>query len=1158
MNSLRNRPVMVILWLLAFGACLPYGIAEASLQCYDCHGTRNSHDIRPEDSPFRNPSSGGFPGNHRTHMDATAVAATCAKCHPGSASKTASHREGLIAVSSRVNNSLATTYYPSFSNNTSVFPQTATPIQGSCSNVNCHFEIATPVWGSAALAGNSSANCGICHGAPPFDGKHGGKHGQYFGTDPANCAKCHANHLAEQNAFSHATSAGTRSLVVRFTGGGTYSGDLSYPNYLPSQNPARNGACTNLYCHSSGRIDPDTGTWGAPLMVPTWSDTRTTTCYSCHRGTPADSTPANCAAVQGRWSSNGVCTPDLTMSSNGHHTLVGAQWIRKYPCYYCHNNTVATDNTLTNISSLRKHVNGTVDVAMPAQWDIVGQPRASFDSSTKVCNNSYCHSDGTVTPDPNDVRVVGWSEKTECNSCHGHPRGSCNAAGCHDGVTKDGNGNVMDVLTGWPAGSEWMGAMPMFPNEGPGTPRANSHSRHTQSNYSCDNCHVKTVAGACKDCHTDGIPAGSMSEAAHVDATYHVNKTKDVYFKDGGTYDPITKKCSNTTCHVGTEPVWGGTVNSGVICLSCHQATTATGGDVDSFGFVANGTSERTRINTDQWVVTGHGRYSSSGNYPVSGNPAANFPTTNPCWYCHDNSVLHNDPANPFRLRQHQQFNNRFDKECVYCHMQGLVGECLGCHYSGESLSPQLTADAVKAKHGGVVYTTGCRNGGCHDTDATIHNTGAGFWTATQKADVKNQYVMMGVCLQCHDDDSGGQCNGCHDYSQPKYQLGFDPGTGYIKPKKARASSAHFGSKHYGDFLMSGGWDANGNPVGTWRGGKFCWDCHDPHGDGNIYMIQDKVATTTDGKFGIPQTRASVVFTKKQSGADYANSDPLKPYNGICNVCHTATSRHYRSDSGDGHNSGRICTDCHQHRFADSHADAQPCNSCHANSKPVPKHTAFTLPQDCTKCHSGAINGRMDIMGQFNGSSHHVQGVAVTNKQCYACHWEATKDGIIDSRYHQGYDLKNYTSVQNAPVDLVIWKAGERPTFYSSTTAVQFLAKNIGTANERTEAAKVTNHCLGCHSDQNNDTDPFNDCKTPRQYAWDFQSIAARYRNLSTTTWGKVNSTLFTGANQKDQVTKAFSAHGNAVANQGGYGTTYGIDQNIPNTRNGSQNVQCY
>ncbi|NVN98044.1 MAG: CxxxxCH/CxxCH domain-containing protein [Geobacteraceae bacterium] len=1135
-----------------------YGTLHAAAQCYDCHGSKSGQDYRPLDDAFRNRSSGGFQGNHRTHLQSSARAADCAPCHPGSSGYNSSHRNGVIELSNRINSSPLAAGYRS---GMTAIPQTTTPALGNCSNVNCHFESDTLTWGSLPLSRNS---CSSCHQTPPTDGAHGKKHGLYYGTDQASCTKCHPDH---QSNLDHALESGKRPLNVQFSGtnmqGRYTSGSTGYPNYLPSQNPARNGTCTAIYCHSDGRGGP-------PTIAPRWSDPNSTKCFSCHKGASGDSTQANCVSIQGAWSSaRNICTPDVTMSSNGHHRLVGPQWIRKYPCTYCHNQSVAevfdANGKITGDGGIRfvnfstRHVNGTVNVAIASQWNVVGLPPASFNSTTKACTNLYCHSDGTAIPE--DIRQIGWSEKTDCNSCHGHPRGTCNTVLCHDGRT-DSNGKTWAVLTGWPAGSEWMGAMPMFLNEGQGTAHANSHARHIQTNMTCDNCHAKTVVnGTCTVCHTTGIPSGTMSEVAHVNPEKHVNKRKDVDFKDGGTYDENTKKCSSTACHIGVDPVWGGSVNTIIICISCHKTTTATGGDVDSYGFAANTT--RAKINLDEWSFSGHGRYSSAaltGKYPVSGNPAAGFPIDNPCWYCHDNSVLHNDATNPFRLRQHDQFSKRFDKECVYCHMQGYDSECLGCHNSVESLSPQLKSSIVITKHSGVTYLSGCTVSSCHDSDAKMHKSGVtSFWTADQKTDVKNQYVMMGVCLKCHDDDSANQCNGCHDYSLPKYQLGFDPGTGFRKPKKARASSAHFGMKHYAGFLSSGGWelDSNGHTKGIWRGGKFCWDCHDPHGDSNIYMIHDKVATTTDGKFGIPLTRATVVFTKKQSGSDYANSDPFKPYNGICNVCHTAASRHYTATRGDGHNSGRICTDCHQHRFADSHANGNPCNSCHANSKPVPKHAAFGLPQDCTKCHSGIINKRMDIMGQFNGNSHHIQGVAVTNKQCYKCHWEATAEGFIDRKYHEGYDYKVYTSVPNAKVDLVIWQAGVRPTFYSSTTAVQFLAKNVGTSGERAEAAKVTNHCLGCHSDQNNNTDPFGDCKTPRQYAWDFQSVAARYSQIGTTQWGKVNSTAYPNANQKDTVTKAFSAHGNAANNQGGYSLTSGTDSSIPNLR-GSQNVQCY
>src|SRR6185369_17252841 len=778
--------------------------------------------------------------------------------------------------------------------------------------------------------------------------------------------------------------------------------------------------------------------------------------------------------------------------------------------------------------------------------------------------------------------------------CHGHSvaltcAGNLNA-GCHDGRVDPVTGKVWTEKTGWPAGSEWMSAMPMFPNQGPGTPRANSHTRHVQTSFTCDICHAETIVnGSCaSSCH--GNMTGSMGEVSHLNGTLHVNKRKDVSFKqEGASYDSNTKTCSGTGtgCHGtgGTDPVWGGSVNSAITCLGCHRTT---GPDVDDFA-AFNG--QRAKINQQEWETTGHGRYSSAantGHYPVSGNPAASFPG-NPCWYCHDNKVLHNYSGNPYRLQMHHQYERRFEKECVYCHMERKTEECIGCHVGqAESLAPQATASGIayRYKYHNLStitrYPTHYRTDdclSCHDSDSGTfpdgghkgHNVNAGIWLPEQKADVKNQYMMMGVCLQCHDDDSGGQCTECHiapDTNPNKYSLGFNPGTGFIKPRKARATSAHFGYKHYRAFTDSGGWskDGNGKVRGTWKGGKFCWDCHDPHGDSNIYMIYKKCAETTDGKFGIPKTRADVTFIDKVSGTSYARK--TAPFDGICNVCHSSGSKHYTNSSGDGHNYTRICTSCHEHRFADSHANKQACNSCHTNNKPIPKHTAFGLPRDCTKCHSGTIGKRMDVMGQMKSNSHHVQGIEVTNKHCYSCHWEATEEGLIDIQHHTGYNYKAYTSVKNDYVDLVVWGSGKRPSAYREystvegrATVTRFLAVNMGTTEERKEVGKITNHCISCHSDQNNDTQPFGDYRTPRQYAWDYQSVGSRYAQPGVTTaWGKYNSATYPNANKKDTLTKAFSAHGNAENNQGGWSSTTGYDGTITLSRGaqGTHNVQCF
>src|SRR4051812_47689099 len=84
-------------------------MGEAALTCYQCHGSPG--DNRPVDAAYRDMTSGGFAGNHRTHLDPAAVPASCTPCHPGSSSYTPHHRDGLIKVSGHVNGSPAVTSY---------------------------------------------------------------------------------------------------------------------------------------------------------------------------------------------------------------------------------------------------------------------------------------------------------------------------------------------------------------------------------------------------------------------------------------------------------------------------------------------------------------------------------------------------------------------------------------------------------------------------------------------------------------------------------------------------------------------------------------------------------------------------------------------------------------------------------------------------------------------------------------------------------------------------------------------------------------------------------------------------------------------------------------------------------------------------------------
>ena len=243
-------------------------------------------------------------------------------------------------------------------------------------------------------------------------------------------------------------------------------------------------------------------------------------------------------------------------------------------------------------------------------------------------------------------------------------------------------------------------------------------------------------------------------------------------------------------------------------------------------------------VSNSEWIFSGHGK--TTGSYEVTGRAAANFPgaagTGDPCLYCHDSTVPHND-ANYFRLRQ----NNKAD----------LNGVCLGCHETGAA---------------GV-------------------NPGAGY-------SLKNALLV-------------------------------------------KVNKDHQGAKH----------GVNND------GGRWCWDCHDPHGDasGNgarIQMIQRR-AQVNPNLSGVPTgpttflTGTDIVFTVRTGsgiGAGAFARDAVPYAEGICNACHTSPNvSQYTATTGKGSHSTSVCTSCHQHNPENNDYDGNAfkgsgCNGCHGNA----------------------------------------------------------------------------------------------------------------------------------------------------------------------------------------------------------------------------------
>ena len=368
-------------------AATTFTTSAHAFDCSDCHGTRSTRDYRPIDSSFRNITTGGFQGNHRTHMGPTTDPAVCEKCHPGSAAYTTAHPDEAVKLSSNINDSPLQARYK---NATSAFSQTARPVLGTCSSVNCHFESSSPTWGSASY--NSQQNCSSCHQSPGTSSSHA-RHDKFYPFDSNGCIKCHPDYKTGL-LFSHATSAGKRGILVRLAQG-SYTG--SGRNFLPSQIGQKTfGECRNVYCHSDGKGN---------FATPAWGNAASGSCGSCH-GNPAVSFghPAHLTAPYG---------PKFGTDPTGIAN-----------CAKCHAFTGATSAT---------HINRTLDTPS-ASCSGCHPYEAAWTEGRVTCES--CHSGGVLS----SINGVAAHDKRLAPTVgHGKSLSSAGSAmavscsACHDG-----------------------------------------------------------------------------------------------------------------------------------------------------------------------------------------------------------------------------------------------------------------------------------------------------------------------------------------------------------------------------------------------------------------------------------------------------------------------------------------------------------------------------------------------------------------------------------------------------------------------------------------------------------------------------------------------------------------------------------------------------
>ena len=156
------------------------------------------------------------------------------------------------------------------------------------------------------------------------------------------------------------------------------------------------------------------------------------------------------------------------------------------------------------------------------------------------------------------------------------------------------------------------------------------------------------------------------------------------------------------------------------------------------------------------------------------------------------------------------------------------------------------------------------------------------------------------------------------------------------------------------------------HPVGEpWE--PSCVDCHELHdpANANLSLVRDVVYSRT------LREDKPVIFTSRTGANSFNDGDPAVN-DGICQVCHTATTYHTGDGSGAPHQDGTNCTTCHPHDAGFMPVGGTSCIACHSS------------PQDN---HDGVpVNGRPQVVNVDGSGGHHLADGALTDSDCVVCH----------------------------------------------------------------------------------------------------------------------------------------------------------------------------
>ncbi len=972
--------------------------------------------------------------------------------------------------------------------------------------------------------GSFSADCQGCHGFPPVQNTPGGPNGYavagsysyandpYF-KDESNaghrthagkvllsygCNECHAGNTHGSGNFQQVFRA--TSNIIAAIGGAT-------PTYNAST-----GTCSTVYCHSNGRQS-----YASPL----WSNPSTGACGTCHATTPYIGGPfISSNAHFPHFSSNGISYGPMLTPRDATS------------CQTCH--TAFTGEFGAT------HVDGTVQVI--SSCNPCHRQAGTYVWTTGPVTCESCHTgilseiNGATAPDKSSFATLGHGKFTgksdQCLNCHVRSdRHITSVSGTH--VTRLGSSYQGIGQNDLCASCHNNAAIVT-------TPARQNMSTHVSAKTDPP---PPNMCSACHDVH-----GTTNLNAINASFTFGSNSTATVAFTNVSTgfVDRKTNRGICQICHTRTNHYKRDVAESGHPardCLACHSHK-------DAYAFKPNGNCNTCHGYPPVSSLAGRGvsgNYSSArlevfngggylnggGSHTVSAhvNPGAVWQQAwSNCGVCHD-SARHK----MIMPLQQKGLNVTFDpavwtNSTVPATYTGslsgngtgpqVTGSCSNvyCHSNGNGAAPNNTTFTWSSPLG-TLDCTGCHGGNATSSSPIATGKHAAHINSAVNTSLGNGNAFG--CVACHAKTVDGDAH----ISNPKNHVNrFKDYSGVKAGGSANYTTA---TKQCSNFYCH----SNGNSNSLVYVNPPAWDstttlgCNGCHGTSNAIGAPDYA----NGGAGTPTANSHNAHT-----AGYADT-------AVCSNCHslTASTTAGRLKDNSAHLNGKQEV-AFNPAVAGAGASFDPttgqCSNiaCHGNTG-----AQWGSKAGCLACHAVSIVGRTAISSQFSGNSHHVQGTDVNGTHCYQCHWEANSDGSINHTYH-------HSSTSGAAVELVIYGAGARPAAYVlGTTAVQYTANGT-----RAEMAKINAVCLGCHNDQNKAIQPFGDGKTPSAYAWDANSIGAKYGDAGTTPWGK-----YSGGNTtpKSTVTKAFSAHGNAVNNKGGWDTS-----ETWTDRKATANVLCF